>query len=195
MGRPCTAPAIASSLPLHPKPPTPSTPPPTPPQAVARGSVPLPLDAALLTARETARELLQRGLTFTFLAAWLTDRCFEAGLDDVVALPAWLAPVMSAGPLVVGVDGGAAAALMGGAVGEVAPGSVGAYLPDVVRALVACGATLASTPTMVASARGVGLSVVANMAVTAARQPTGGPSDGACGWVGVGGGAGLGWGG
>ncbi len=32
------------------------------------------------------QELIQRGLFVTFLAAWLSDRCFEAGADDVVTL-------------------------------------------------------------------------------------------------------------
>ncbi|KAF8063682.1 hypothetical protein HT031_003537 [Scenedesmus sp. PABB004] len=44
----------------------------------ARAAVPL------VVARETAKELLQRGLVATAAARWLTDRFYEAGADDVV---------------------------------------------------------------------------------------------------------------
>lgn len=40
----------------------------------------------LMLARETSKELLQRGFVLTALARWLTDRLYEAGLDDVITL-------------------------------------------------------------------------------------------------------------
>ncbi|KAF6262009.1 hypothetical protein COO60DRAFT_703694 [Scenedesmus sp. NREL 46B-D3] len=40
----------------------------------------------LLVARETSKELLLRGFVLTALARWVTDRCYEAGLDDSLAL-------------------------------------------------------------------------------------------------------------
>jgi hypothetical protein len=47
----------------------------------------------LLLARETSKELLQRGFVLTALARWITDRCYEAGLDDSLALsPGGLEP-------------------------------------------------------------------------------------------------------
>ncbi|KAG2496792.1 hypothetical protein HYH03_005200 [Edaphochlamys debaryana] len=46
----------------------------------------LAVDVGLVMVREAAKELLQRGLVFTLLAAWLTDRAFEAGADDVITI-------------------------------------------------------------------------------------------------------------
>jgi hypothetical protein len=40
----------------------------------------------LLVAREASKELLQRGFVLTALAGWITDRCYEAGLDDSLML-------------------------------------------------------------------------------------------------------------
>lgn len=56
-------------------------------QVVRKGTgLPLFGEAGLVMARETAKELLQRGLIFTFIAAWLTDRAFEAGADDTLMI-------------------------------------------------------------------------------------------------------------
>lgn len=52
--------------------------------------LPLPAEAGLVAGRELAKELLQRGVIFTFTAAWLTDRLYEAGADDALPLPAWV---------------------------------------------------------------------------------------------------------
>jgi hypothetical protein len=42
---------------------------------------------------ELVQELLQRGLFVTFVAGWLADRAFEAGVDDSITLLAPLGPV------------------------------------------------------------------------------------------------------
>jgi hypothetical protein len=49
-------------------------------------SIRLQARLGLLVARETSKELLQRGFVLTALARWITDRCYEAGLDDSIAL-------------------------------------------------------------------------------------------------------------
>jgi hypothetical protein len=46
----------------------------------------LQYEATLLVAREASKEVLQRGFLLAALAGWITDRMYEAGIDDMIQL-------------------------------------------------------------------------------------------------------------
>lgn len=46
----------------------------------------LQYEATLLVAREASKEVLQRGFLLAALAGWITDRLYEAGIDDMIQL-------------------------------------------------------------------------------------------------------------
>ncbi|KAG2441982.1 hypothetical protein HYH02_009775 [Chlamydomonas schloesseri] len=120
-------------------------------------------DVGLVLVREAAKELLQRGLVFTFLAAWLTDRAFEAGADDLLGL--------ASGPLASALLalGGASPALAGGA--AAASGTVAeVYLPDAVRWATAGLVTASLVPPVLNEAEALRLGVASNLALVEVSQ-------------------------
>ncbi|KXZ43675.1 hypothetical protein GPECTOR_83g287 [Gonium pectorale] len=110
-----------------------------------------PTDVGLVLVRETAKELLQRGLIFTFLAAWLTDRAFEAGADDTLLLP----PLAAALAALTG----------GGAIGGAAAGGGEVYLTDAVRLATAALMTATLAPPVFNEAEALRLGVASNLAL------------------------------
>ncbi|KAG1675653.1 hypothetical protein FOA52_002362 [Chlamydomonas sp. UWO 241] len=123
------------------------------------------LEAAFIALRGVARELLWCGLCVTFLAAWLKDRAFEAGIDDVafsVALPPLL-PLLADSTASSTAAVAAQARLLLGAGGGDLAGTAGAgapvYTADLVRWVAGGVATLAAVPAVLLQARAAGAAV------------------------------------
>ncbi|KAG2440727.1 hypothetical protein HXX76_003584 [Chlamydomonas incerta] len=128
-----------------------------PPEPVAAAAT----DVVLVLVREAAKELLQRGLVFTFLAAWLTDRAFEAGADDLFGLAS--GPLASALLSLGGASPALGAAAAAGSVAEV-------YLPDAVRWATAGLVTASLVPPVLNEAEALRLGVASNLALVEVSQ-------------------------
>ncbi|PNW80842.1 hypothetical protein CHLRE_07g331850v5 [Chlamydomonas reinhardtii] len=118
-------------------------------------------DVGLVLVREAAKELLQRGLVFTFLATWLTDRAFEAGADDLIGLAS--GPLASALLSLGGASPALGAAAAAGSVAEV-------YLPDAVRWATAALVTASLVPPVLNEAEALRLGVASNLALVEVSQ-------------------------
>jgi len=121
------------------------------------------LDLGLVALRDLARELLQRGLALTFLALWLRDRGFEAGLDDVAAtlqLPGFVA-----GWLAAASQAAADAGDVSGAVSSAGTVPVPVYTSDLARWVSAFVVTTAMMPAVLTESKAVSLAVASNVAV------------------------------
>lgn len=105
--------------------------------------------------REVSKELLQRGLIFTFLAAWLTDRLFEAGASDTLFLS------VLPGFFLIGSDGGGGG---GAAMG------VEVYLTDAVRYVTGLLVTASLVRLLVNEAEAMRVGVASNLALVEVEQ-------------------------
>jgi len=55
--------------------------------------LPLPLELCVVFVDSLASEMLYRAVTLQFLGAWMTDRLYEAAVDDMIAYGGWSASV------------------------------------------------------------------------------------------------------
>ncbi|GLI71362.1 hypothetical protein VaNZ11_016551 [Volvox africanus] len=118
------------------------------------------LEGGLVLVREASKELLQRGLIFTFLAAWLADRAFEAGADDTLLLP------LPAALLGHGSGSDAAAAMAT----ATAMAGVELYVTDAARYLAGLLVTASVMPAVVAEAEAMRIGVASNLALVMVEE-------------------------
>ncbi|GIL60671.1 hypothetical protein Vafri_15206 [Volvox africanus] len=116
------------------------------------------LEGGLVLVREASKELLQRGLLFTFLAAWLADRAFEAGVDDTLLLP------LPAALLGHGSDAAAAVAT------ATAIAGVELYVTDAARYVAGLLVTASVVPAVAAEAEAMRVGVASNLALVIVEE-------------------------
>ncbi|GFR51924.1 hypothetical protein Agub_g14409 [Astrephomene gubernaculifera] len=116
-------------------------------------------DVSLLLLRDTSRELLLRGLGFTLAAAWLADRAFEAGAEDLIRLSLPLPPLPTAALPFLPTPSVSASLW-----------SQDVYLTDAVRYSVAALLTGLMLPyTVLTEARALSVGVGSNLALVRVR--------------------------
>ncbi|GIM05928.1 hypothetical protein Vretimale_10346 [Volvox reticuliferus] len=119
------------------------------------------LEGGLVLVREASKELLQRGLLFTFLAAWLADRAFEAGTDDTLLLPL---------PAALLGHGSGSAATAAAAVAATATAGVELYVTDAARYLAGLLVTASVMPAVAGEAEAMRVGVASNLALVMVEQ-------------------------
>ncbi|EFJ42068.1 hypothetical protein VOLCADRAFT_107464 [Volvox carteri f. nagariensis] len=120
------------------------------------------LEYGLVLLREASKELLQRGLMFTFLAAWLADRTFEAGADDTFVIPSLVVMTPQYDAVGFATAGVASAAATAG---------IEVYVTDAARYVTAVLLTASVMPLVANEAEAMRVGVASNLALIMVEQP------------------------